>query len=66
MTKMELVNRIRDITARSDLRTKSTLMDCVEGFAETLLSRVKLETEMAVQTAVTNAMARLRLEGREE
>jgi len=65
MTKMELVNRIRDITGKRDLATKSTLMDCVEGFAETLLSRVKLETEQALHAAITNAVAWLRLEGRE-
>ena len=64
MTKMELVDRIRDITGKRDLATKKQLMDCVDGFAETLLSRVKLETVQALHFAVTATLTNVRAEGR--
>lgn len=71
MTKMELVKRILVVTrgtiapAIVDRLIEATLMDCVEGFAETLLSRVKLETEQALQVAITDTLERLKNEGRD-
>ena len=72
MTKMELVNRIMVVTrgrlapAIEDKWIGLTLMDCVEAFSETLLSRVKLEVEQAVNTATLNALAHVKAEGRGE
>ena len=72
MTKVELVKRIMVVTrgnlapAIEDRSIEATLMDCVDGFAETLLSRVKLEVEQAVHTATTNAMEHVKAEGRGE
>jgi len=64
MTKVELVNRIRDITGKRDLATKATLLDCVDGFAETLLLRVRNQAEMALQEGITEVILELRAQGR--
>lgn len=72
MTKVELVDRImivtgwEDVTLPSSVSIKRTIMDCVDAFSETLLSRVKLEVEQAVHTAVTNALDHVKAEGRGE
>ena len=78
MTKVELVNRIMEVTGWTELDSvaggvtrpsshsiRMTIMDCVEGFSSTLLSRVKLETEIALYTSITNALTHLKAEGRE-
>ncbi len=68
MTKVELVNRIMVVTGWGDdvdmaappNQIKGTIAYCVDGFAETLLRRVKLQTEVALEKAVTEAIDDLR------
>ena len=70
MTKMELVQRIMVVTrgtlapAIVDKGIELMVMDYVDGFAATLLSRVKLEVEQAVHTATMNAIEHVKAEGR--
>ena len=66
MTKVELVNRIMEVTASlGDGRGgRAALLDCVDGFAETLLLRIRNRADMALEKVITDAMGELRAQGR--
>ncbi len=70
MTKVELVNRIMEVTtpnqrARQGIAgTRGIILDCVDGFVETLLLQVRNQTETALEKVITDTVGLVRSQGR--